>query len=264
MRDISISKGILYISLDPFILQNRENEREKRKEESVISKIPPPNETLLQGNLSSRPSKSSRENRTPTPFAPPTPPPTHPVKNQKPSVLHSSSWKLVESWKEAWNFTGVRQVGQVIIFTGSGTRPTTSKLKPFFPVPRTARSCGNPRRRTRPACKHGTLVLVSMVTYTSPPPQPLLARRTWHGAGDAGFHPSVRAQRRGGSRAAQTFVPVDPGRVILSFPELLFFSPLNRSSVDRKNVSKKRENGRRSNRRGGDSRPDSSKFATAK
>lgn len=134
----------------------------------------------------------------------------------------------------------------------------------LFPVPRTARSCGNPRRRTRPACKHGTLVLVSMVTYTSPPPQPLLARRTWHGAGDAGFHPSVRAQRRGGSRAAQTFVPVDPGRVILSFPELLFFSPLNRSSVDRKNVSKKRENGRRSNRRGGDSRPDSSKIATAK
>lgn len=264
MRDISISKGILYISLDPLILQNRENERRKRKEESVISKIPPPNETLLQGNLSSRPSKSSRENRTPTPFEPPTPPPTHPVKNQKPSVLHSSSWKLVESWKEAWNFTGVRQVGQVIIFTGSGTRPTTSKLKPFFPVPRTARSCGNPRRRTRPACKHGTLVLVSMVTYTSPPPQPLLARRTWHGAGDAGFHPSVRAQRRGGSRAAQTFVPVDPGRVILSFPELLFFSPLYRSSVDRKNVSKKRENGRRSNRRGGDSRPDSSKIATAK
>lgn len=264
MRDISISKGILYISLDPLILQNRENERRKRKEESVISKIPPPNETLLQGNLSSRPSKSSRENRTPTPFEPPTPPPTHPVKNQKPSVLHSSSWKLVESWKEAWNFTGVRQVGQVIIFTGSGTRPTTSKLKPFFPVPRTARSCGNPRRRTRPACKHGTLVLVSMVTYTSPPPQPLLARRTWHGAGDAGFHPSVRAQRRGGSRAAQTFVPVDPGRVILSFPELLFFSPLYRSSVDRKNVSKKRENGRRSNRRGGDSRPDSSKFATSK
>lgn len=96
------------------------------------------------------------------------------------------------------------------------------------------------------------------------PPQPLLARRTWHGAGDAGFHPSVRAQRRGGSRAAQTFVPVDPGRVILSFPELLFFPPLYRSSVDRKNVSKKRENGRRSNRRGGDSRPDSSKIATAK
>lgn len=35
---------------------------------------------------------------------------------------------------------------------------------------------------------------------------------------DAGFHPSMRPQRRGGSRAAQTFVPVDPGRVILARP----------------------------------------------
>lgn len=31
---------------------------------------------------------------------------------------------------------------------------------------------------------------------------------------DAGFQPSVYPQRRGGSRAAQTFVPVIPGRVI--------------------------------------------------
>lgn len=58
------------------------------------------------------------------------------IKNRttlRPPLNSASSWKLVESWKEASNFTGVRQLGQVIIFTGSGTRPTTSKLKPFFP-----------------------------------------------------------------------------------------------------------------------------------
>lgn len=221
LRHISISKSVHFLL--SFLL-NSPKSIKKKKRKIYLLKIPPPNETLLQGNLSSRPAKielpllsnrqllllqltlSKIKNRT----------------TLRPPLNSASSWKLVESWKEASNFTGVRQLGQVIIFTGSGTRPTTSKLKPFFPVPRTARSCGNPRRRTRPACKHGTLLLVSMVTYTSPPP--LLARRTWHGAGDAGFHPSVRAQRRGGSRAAQTFVPVDPGRVILSLDNFFRFT----------------------------------------
>lgn len=38
---------------------------------------------------------------------------------------------------------------------------------------------------------------------------------SWSAGRDAGFQSSVQPQRRGGSRAAQTFIPVDPGRVII-------------------------------------------------
>lgn len=148
---------------------------------------------------------------------------------------------------EASNFTGVRQLGQVIIFTGSGTRPTTSKLEPFFPVPRTARILCTSAAQDQ-ACVQTRDAGSRLHGYVHPPSpsQPLLARRTWHGAGDAGFHPSVRAQRRGGSRAAQT-VSCRLTQVAWSFLSLLgkFLSQIEVSIAGK---------GRRG--RGGGSRPD--------
>lgn len=95
------------------------------------------------------------------------------------------------------------------------SRERTCPFQPALRVP--PRSCGvrgagaaNLRATLGKRCSRRRHGYVS-AACTSPdsPPQPRTRR-------DAGFYPSIRPQRRGGSRAAQTFVPVDPGRVILA------------------------------------------------
>lgn len=75
-----------------------------------------------------------------------------------------------------------------------------------------------------------------MVTYTLPLP------REWHG--DAGFHPCVRAQRRGGSRAAQTLLADRLTQVASQFlPLLANFSLADRVSSRRLERGEESEGG---------------------
>lgn len=126
----------------------------------------------------------------------------------------------------SWSSDRARRAGsrdttipRIIIFTGSGTRPTRIRLQPLSlcRARELARSCrirgaGASLRATSGRCFPSPWLRVGI----PPPLDPLSTPVNVLWRRDAGFQPSIRPQRRGGSRVAQTFVPVDPGRVILS------------------------------------------------
>lgn len=202
------------ISFYPFhlILSNKIEKNERQKRENCLKN------SFSEGIFSSRnrPAKLPLLSNLVDSSSP------IPLENEKPRNPPSSvkSRELVEArGDEASNFTGVRQLGQVIIFTGSGTRPTTSKLEPFFPVPRTARILCTSAAQDQ-ACVQTRDAGSRLHGYVHPP----LSLATPAGSADVARSRRCRLSSLCTGAApgrlpcgADGFVPVDPGRVILSF-----------------------------------------------